>query len=211
MRPAILQAAAQAMGAEVRLISQPWRFAGSLDPLIWRALCEENGFADADAREESFRLGYCERLAIHLSRPGAARLLPGVPDLLSTLEQDPRVVLGLLTGNFPEVARLKLRAAGLDPERFPVGAFGTDGATRRDLPVAALRKYVERAGAALPPGSVVIVGDTPRDVDCARANGCRSLAVATGSSSLADLAAAGADLAVPDLRDTQSLAAWLLR
>ncbi len=211
MRRAILEAAAQAMGGEVRLISEPWRFAGSLDPLIWRALCQENGRADAGAREEAFRRGYCERLDVHLRRPGAVRVLPGVLDLLAALERDPRVVLGLLTGNYPEVARQKLHSAGLDPERFPVGAFGSDGATRRDLPVAALRRYAERAGAALPPSRVVIAGDTPRDVDCARMNGCRSLAVATGSSSVADLAAAGADLAVPDLRDTVSLAAWILR
>jgi phosphoglycolate phosphatase-like HAD superfamily hydrolase len=57
---------------------------------------------------------------------------------------------------------------------------------------------------------VLIIGDTPYDVDCAAANGCRCLAVATGWSSAEELATAGADRVVSDLTGTSSIVDWVL-
>ncbi len=120
------------------------------------------------------------------------------------------LTLGVLTGNYPETGRLKLEAAGLDTAWFPVAAWGSDAASRRDLPPLAMRRHETLTGRRLEPGHVVVIGDTPHDVDCARASGCRSLAVATGPYRADDLVASGADLVVEDLSGTESLVKWIL-
>ena len=136
--------------------------------------------------------------------------MPGVFALVKDLQEREALTLGLLTGNFPETGGMKLRAGGLDPAWFPVAAWGSDGSSRRDLPAVAMSRYAEHAGNAIQPEDVTIIGDTPHDIDCARAGGCRSLGVATGHSSVNDLAAAGADWAVADLTDTERIVSWLL-
>ena len=93
---------------------------------------------------------------------------------------------------------------------FPVTAWGSDGKTRRELPPLAMSRHEALTGSVLDPQQVVIIGDTPHDVDCARASGCRSLAVATGRYGADDLAASGADLVVEDLSRTESLVKWIL-
>jgi len=129
--------------------------------------------------------------------------MPGVHALLNRLEAEPGVVLGLLTGNLAEGAALKLRAAGLDPERFPVGAFGSDAADRAELPPIAARR-AERFFGRVPGGSeVVIIGDTPADISCGRCIGARAVAVATGGYSVSDLQACGAHAVFADLSSTE--------
>jgi phosphoglycolate phosphatase-like HAD superfamily hydrolase len=127
--------------------------------------------------------------------------MPGVHQLLNRLEQE-GVVLGLLTGNVAPGAALKLRSGGLDPERFRVGAYGSDSAHRSDLPpIAALRAepYLGR----IPSGAdVVIIGDTPADIACGACIDARAVAVATGAYSVADLTACGPHAAFEDLSDT---------
>ncbi|HTE05347.1 MAG TPA: HAD hydrolase-like protein [Planctomycetota bacterium] len=118
-------------------------------------------------------------------------------------------VVGLLTGNYPETGELKLRAAGLSMDHFAVAAWGCDGGHRRELLPVALRRFAERTGRDVRREEVVIIGDTPHDIDCAVANGCRSLGVATGSHPVEELAACGATRAVADLSDTADLLGWL--
>ncbi len=84
------------------------------------------------------------------------------------------------------------------------------GANRRDLPGCAMLRYHEHAGRAIEPRDVVVIGDTPHDVDCARAHGCRSLAVATGTFSREMLSQCEPDLVVEDLSDTESVLGWIL-
>jgi phosphoglycolate phosphatase-like HAD superfamily hydrolase len=126
---------------------------------------------------------------------------PGVLPLLELLEARGDALLGLLTGNVADGARLKLRAAGIAPDRFRVGAYGSDHADRACLPAIA----AERAAALLsrvPRGDeIVILGDTPSDMTCGRAVGARAIGVATGSFSVGDLTAAGAFAAFPDFAD----------
>jgi len=185
-------------------------FSGGLDPLIWRAMCERNGVPDPDAHHAAFRSAYGRLLAARLAEGGVAYALPGVTALLDALSQiESRVTVGLLTGNYPETGCLKLAAAGLDVERFAVAAWGTDGGHRRDLLPVALARHAVRTGRRLAAERVVIVGDTPHDVDCAAAHGARSLAVATGLHPIAELQAAGATLALPDLSDTARVVGWL--
>jgi phosphoglycolate phosphatase len=106
---------------------------------------------------------------------------PGVPEVLPALARDHR--LSLVTGNLERVAHRKLGAAGIGHhfERGQ-GGFGSDHEDRIHLPAIAR----ERAG-GVPPGETVVIGDTPRDIACARHDGCHVIAVTTGPYEAADL------------------------
>jgi phosphoglycolate phosphatase-like HAD superfamily hydrolase len=119
----------------------------------------------------------CCRIYAQICPPDLSEhVVPGMPDLLAWLGQREGVKLGLLTGNYEPVARLKLKRAGVG-KWFPYGcgAFGSDSEDRAALPGIARR----RAG-HIPRGDTVVIGDTPRDIACARADGVRCVAVTTG-------------------------------
>jgi len=118
--------------------------------------------------------------------------------------------VGLLTGNLERGAALKLRSAGVAPERFALGAYGSDAAERPALPAIAQRRAEALVGRDIPGSSVVIVGDTPDDVACARSIGARTVAVATGFYDAAALAAAGATHVFSDLSETVAVLDALL-
>ena len=205
---AFLGSCKELLGLEVT--DERRRFWGGLDPLIFRDLCAGAGIHEWEPHHEGFRGRYAQQLREHLSPPGVVRLLPGVRALVDAVDRHPATTLGLLTGNYPETGRFKIELAGLDPDRFEVAAGGIDGGSRRDLPRVAMQRFAERVGRPADPSKVVIIGDTPNDVDCAKANGCRVLAVATGMYSIDELRDCGADLAVQDLADTDALLRWLL-
>jgi len=115
------------------------------------------------------------------------RVLPGVHDLLERLHGMGNITLGLLTGNLERGARLKLAPHDLN-RFFPFGAFGCDAVERAELPPVALRRANERTNGAFTFQRTLIVGDSHRDIACARAWGIRSLAVATGVLSAGELA-----------------------
>lgn len=183
---------------------------GNLDPLIWRHLCEANGVLEHQQLLPRFRSLYSQELKNRLERANTVRSLPGVESVLARIAGRSDLTLGLLTGNFPETGRLKVEYAGLDPQLFAVAAWGDDGCERRHLPPVAMQRYEALTGHALGPEEVVIIGDTPNDVDCARANGCRSLAVATGLYSLVELERTGADHVRSDLSETDEIVNWIL-
>ncbi len=174
-------------------------FGGALDPWIFRQAAQRLGHDDPSHLHSAFRDAYLDELARELAE-GERRpvLLPGVLAALTTFRTDPTATLGLVTGNYGRAVPLKLRAAGIDPEQFVIGAFGDDAPTRPDLVRLALEQWRAR-GAEPDPRRVVVIGDTPRDIDCAKKNGCRSVAVATGRHSIEELEAGGADLVVRDL------------
>ena len=120
------------------------------------------------------------------------------------------MLVGLLTGNLAAGAARKLRAVGLDPARFAVGAYGSDSGQSADLPAIAARRAAERTGRPFAGPEVIVVGDTPADVACARPYGARSVAVATGFYDVAALRAAGATHVFETLADTPSVVAALL-
>ena len=106
------------------------------------------------------------------------------------------VVQGMVTGNLEPVARRKVRAAGLGaPLRFDVGGYGSDHIERAELVAIAMRRAAD-AGLGVDPERVWIIGDTRRDLACARANGVRCALVATGTTPFETLAALGADITV---------------
>ena len=185
-------------------------FSGRLDALIWNDLLQRNKVPEHLHHEQTFRDAYGRHLHARLRPPHITRLLPGVRDLVERLHADAAVTLGLLTGNYPETGRLKVQSAGLDPELFPVAAWGCEGKIRRDLPPVAIQRYQHHTGRRVAAGEVIIIGDTPHDVDCARHSGCRSIAVATGAFKVDQLRASGADLAVENLADTARLMRWIL-
>jgi phosphoglycolate phosphatase len=181
------------------------RFDGKTDPQIVGELLQAAGHADAGNHD--FVRALCVRYVAHLEAElmeprSRTHLLPGVPELLEGLEAVPGVLLGLLTGNVSGGAALKLRAAGLDPARFVVGAYGSDSAHRPDLAGIAAARAEGFFGRAPSGPEVVIVGDTPADMTCGLAISARALGTATGSYSVPDLVAAGAHRAFVDLSDT---------
>jgi phosphoglycolate phosphatase len=164
--------------------------AGRTDNEIARLLLLEAGVgADRiDRRRHDVREACC-RIYAELCPPSLAdKVLPGVPELLTWLETEPSVRLSLVTGNFEPVARLKLNRAGLGAH-FPhgQGGFGSDSEDRTDLPPIA-RKRAGVDGVAHARGDTIVIGDTPRDIICARADEVRVLAVATGPYGVDELA-----------------------
>ena len=107
--------------------------------------------------------------------------------------------MGILTGNVSTTAPIKLRAAGYDPDWFPVGAYGSERMERDDLPALAVERAEKIIGRRIAPEQVVIIGDTPADVSCARALGAVAVAVLTGFSSRDELAATQPDYLLDDL------------
>lgn len=132
--------------------------------------------------------------------------LPGAREALEALEREPRYLNSLLTGNVEPAARLKLRLVGLDAFFRLPGAFGELSHDRRDLPAVARERISRHLGLDLAPDQLVVVGDTPNDIACARHFGARAVAVATGRSHSADdLLRHGPDAVLHDLADTALL------
>ena len=196
---------------EVLAIERPaasFRFDGRTDPEIVELLAAAAGRDHGPAVVADVLRAYVRLLDQELGRPGQrTTVYPGVLELLAALERRSDCVLGLLTGNVAEGARLKLRSAGIDIARFRVGAFGSDHGERRALPAIAQRRIREVLGLELAGHDVVIMGDTPADVTCGRGIGARAIAVATGSYSVPDLIAAGAYTAFADFSDTAAVVA----
>ncbi len=183
--------------------------AGRLDPLIWRDVMTLHGLEPTEAAHDRFRDRYPRHLERRLAeRPGAAVQMPGVAALLEALRARAGTHLGLVTGNYGITGRLKIRASGLDPEQFTINAFADDGPDRRSLPPVAMRRFRADTGRDAEPERTVVIGDTPHDIDCARASGCRAVAVATGDFTVEALAEHRPDLLVPTLADTAALLRW---
>jgi len=146
--------------------------------------------------------------ADQLVRHGTA--LPGSRELLRLLHADNNVVASVLTGNIAPNAAVKLAAFDLDRWLdLEVGAYGSDDADRRVLVPVALGRVAERHGVELEPEDVWVVGDTPRDLECARAGGARCALVATGRYSRDELEGLGADVVLSSLAPAGRTAALL--
>ncbi len=183
---------------------------GHLDPLIFAEAAANNGLEPEGEHHHAFRDAYLRQLRANLDTyRDKVRRLPGVAELLTQLRQRDDVVLGLVTGNYSDAVPIKLAAIGVDPAWFTITAFGDEAPTRPGMVELALRRYVQRYDEPIDPHRAIIVGDTPRDIDCAHAHGCRCLAVATGRFGMDELRDAGADVVVSDLADPSPLLALL--
>jgi phosphoglycolate phosphatase-like HAD superfamily hydrolase len=183
---ALRTAAGRVHGVDLRSIDGV-EYAGRTDRAITRDLLSAAGVSEVDEAWVDETVAEYERLVPDLS----AKIAPGMVELLEALAARPSEFrLSLVTGNLERVAHLKLGAAGIGHYFEPgQGGFGSDHEDRGRLPAIA------RARASSPPWSrerTVVIGDTPRDIACARVDEVRVAAVATGPFAVSDLAEADA-------------------
>ncbi len=176
--------------------------AGRLDRLILADALDAIGLASDEHTD--FLDEYCRRLQAGLAA-GAweSSALPGARALVSRTHAHASWTCGLLTGNWSQTGTVKLEAAGFDMSEFAVRAWAGDAEDRPGLVDVALGRWGGLGKDA------VVIGDTPHDVHCGRAHGCRTLAVTTGPCDRAELEQAGADLVVDDLADADGIMQWL--
>ena len=136
--------------------------------------------------------------------------LSGARSLLEQLSDRREFAQGVVTGNFEATARIKLQSAGL-AGRLSVGAFANDSSHRPDLPAIAKQRWEKGTGRHISAGCCVIVGDTPKDLEAARANGMKCLLVGTGRYPVEDLRYYSPDACVADLTATAEIIDLLLR
>ena len=182
-------------------------FAGRSDRAIVREVFAQHGIEDRPGTWQRFVQGYLRRLEGTLAARGGG-LLPGVLPLLRAIRERRDVALGLLTGNVAAGARLKLRHYGID-SFFDFGGYGDHHTDRGGIAADALRaadtflRTTHQRSAT--PARTTVIGDTPEDVRCARCIAAKAIAVATGDSSLSELAAAAPDRVFPDLTDRDAI------
>ena len=190
--------------------SPAYRYDGKTDKQIVRDLMRREGFDDAviDERMPAVMAAYVTGLQRELAAPHAkVEALTGVMPLLDALVHRSHCIVGLLTGNLEPGAQQKLAAAGIGFDRFAVGAYGSDHEIRAELPGIAQRRTRERLGLEVEGRSMVIVGDTPSDIQCGRPLGTRAIAVATGHYSVEALNEHSPDAVFSDLSDTEAVLA----
>jgi phosphoglycolate phosphatase-like HAD superfamily hydrolase len=195
-RDAVHEALLEVYGVDAP-VSARVEAAGRTDLEIAREMCLLSGVSAErfDAGRDDFRAA-CVAAYARLCPPDlSAHVAPGIVAVLEALTARDDVLLALLTGNLEPIARLKVARAGVGRFFAPgQGGFGSDSEDRTDLPAIARR----RAGGH-PRADTVVIGDTPRDIACARADGVRCVAVATGPYGAHALA--GADAVVDSAHD----------
>jgi phosphoglycolate phosphatase-like HAD superfamily hydrolase len=185
--------------------------AGRTDRIILTDVLRQAGQSPDDGLLDRLRDRYVEYLREEIERPGRTQnfeslgarggvkaIMPGIRELLDALARRDDVFLGLLTGNFHAGARIKLEHFDLW-RYFRCGAFGDDSADRNDLVPFAVRRAQECGVPELAPEHILVVGDTPHDIACARAVGAVPVAVATGGFTAEQLRDHGADIVFQDL------------
>lgn len=185
------------------------KMSGKTDPLIVREYLALMGVRETPSLVESI----LERLVQNLAEAAEAGVLsdggaacPGVTEVLDGLASAGGVVQTLLTGNVYANAVVKVSAYGLEKWLdLDLGAYGSDSEDRNRLVPIALHRLEQARGVSLAASDAWVVGDTPRDLACARAAGARCLLVATGRYTYGELAGLGADAAVENLADWSSV------
>jgi phosphoglycolate phosphatase-like HAD superfamily hydrolase len=188
-------------------------FGGKTDLAIYREALECEGVTPEFIREQLPRL---EQVMVDMlydlaSTGEVFRLCPGVRELLDALTDDSRFVSSLLTGNVERLAEAKLRVAGIWHYFRSRGAFGSDAEERDHLPAIAAARINEQISQTLDPHRFIIVGDTPRDIKCARHFGARVVAVASGQHTPDQLSEFAPDAMFRDLSDTQAVLSLLAK
>jgi len=190
---------------------ETYDFRGKTDPRIIQDLMVAAGVAPSEIRSlaPACLAAYVAALAEVVGDGSRVQTMPGVPELVRALGARADALVGLLTGNIEAGARLKLEPTGLWP-LFRVGAYGSDDPDRTRLPAVAAARVERLTGAPVSFERVTIIGDTPLDVECARACGAVAVAVATGQHGLDELAACRPDLIFRDFADVPQALARLV-
>ena len=184
-----------------------YRYDGKTDRQIAREQMRAAGFHEDIISERIDRVidSYVARLEEALTLDHGARSCYGVCPLLDELRARSDVILGLLTGNVERGAKRKLNYVGIDFDQFRVNAFGCDSEHRPDLPAVAQKRARERAGVEVAGPSMVIIGDTPADIECGRSLGVRAIGVATGRFTVTQLAGYQPAAVFETLADTRDV------
>jgi phosphoglycolate phosphatase-like HAD superfamily hydrolase len=180
--------------------------AGRTDWQILNDLLTYAGLAENQI--EHHRKAVFDALARHIATAAPTskiHSLPGVLSLMDRLALDERFLLGLVTGNSRAVVSHKLHAVGIDPGLFIVGAFGDEHPDRNALPALALYRLSQMLGDQISPESVLVIGDTPHDIACARHTGLKVLGVATGLYPYDELAKYEPDFLLEDFSDNEAV------
>jgi phosphoglycolate phosphatase len=189
-----------------------YRPGGKTDTQIIYEILGQNGIAENEIGEllPKIRVKYLSLLKkVVESNPSYVLLKPGIKELLEALHQHPDILLGLLTGNFEEGARIKLGVHGLNGY-FGFGAFGEKARQRSELPQRAVDAAKHHQGHHFSTKEIVIIGDTPNDIHCGRHLHVRTIAVATGPFKVEELRAEKPDFVFPDLSDTPKVLSAIL-
>ncbi|GAQ94762.1 phosphoglycolate phosphatase, HAD superfamily [Thermodesulfovibrio aggregans] len=146
---------------------------------------------------------YLKNLSIEINN-NSKHLKPGVKEFIEFIHYELKYPMGLLTGNLEKGARIKLEPFGLN-YFFPIGAFGSDHEDRNQLLPIAVRRFFERFNNSIDFHQCVVIGDTPRDVACAKPYGAKVVAVATGPYSIEQLRTTDADIVVETLSEIDKI------
>jgi len=181
-----------------------FRFAGMTDPQCVAEIMRMAGIADdvIQERRDQCLERYVTHLRVEMRNHDGAKLFPGVKEVLGRLQGRDDVLVGLLTGNVQPGAMLKLDRFKLG-EYFRFGAFGDDHEDRCELARIALEKAGRLTGRPVRGDDTTVIGDTPRDVACARAIGARAVIVATGLVSRDELVQAAPDIILESFADVE--------
>ncbi len=172
--------------------------AGMTDPEIAEIVFREViGRGGTEEEHEQAIEGYLSHLADAVAGSDGYRLMPGIVETLERLTAA-GVLLGIVTGNIEPAAEIKLARGDLD-RFFAFGGYGSDSRDRTELTRRAVQRGGEVRGTPLDPAATIAVGDTPRDVKAGHGAGIRVVGVATGSYSVEEQEAAGADWAIADV------------
>jgi len=186
---------------------------GNTDPLIVKDIFMKAGVEIAVEPEQwrrftgQLQASYREHVA-----GGATTIqpLPGAEPLLQQLSAAREYHASVVTGNFEATAQVKLESAGLG-NYLNRGAYASDSEHRPDLPAIARERWEIAAGRTITAGQCVIVGDTPKDLECARVNGMKCLLVGTGRYPVEELEYWQPDACLADLSDTIAVVALLAK
>jgi phosphoglycolate phosphatase-like HAD superfamily hydrolase len=199
------------------LIKLPQMAGRSESEIFFDALALNGADVSASGTAESLLEPFSAALAASLAARredlvSQGQLLPGVPEALAAVAELDGVVQTVLTGSSKPGAMLKLRAFNLDRfVDFDIGGYGSEAYPKGTLLRVARQRAADKYGVTFDEQATVYVADSPRDVDAAKIGGARSLAVASGRASAAELREAGADAVLPDLTDTLGLAVLITR
>jgi phosphoglycolate phosphatase-like HAD superfamily hydrolase len=175
--------------------------AGMTDPTVARLTFKAAVGHDPTPRElATVMAAYLDRIPYEVDNSEKYRVLDGAEELLKKLGREKGMLLGITTGAVEAAAHIKLSRAGFN-RYFPFGGYGSDSGDRIELTKCALARGERLLGEALDPKQVLVVGDTPKDLDAAHGAGCVAVGVATGHYSREQLEEAGADVVLDSLRD----------
>jgi phosphoglycolate phosphatase len=182
-------------------------FGGRTDLSIYREALECEGITMEAIRQ---RLPVVETRMVEILAALAAtgevfRLCAGVRELLDAIHENEIFFPSLLTGNVEKLAEAKLQVVGIHHYFQARGAFGSDAENRDHLPEIAAQRMREHFRRQIEPEQFIIIGDTPRDISCARYFGAKVIAVATGAHTIEQLKSHAPDALLEDLSDTEAM------